>query len=143
MLKDFVPVLLFASFTSTVKDDVPEVVGVPEIAPVDAAKLNPAGRAPDVMLHEYGVDPPDAANVAEYAVLTVPLGSEVVVTVGGCGAASIVMLRALVAVCSGELESATLTVNDEAPAPVGVPVMSPAVESPSPAGSAPLAKDHE
>lgn len=143
MLKDCVPVLLFASFTCTVKDEVPEVVGVPAISPVDAVKLNPAGSEPDVTLHVYGVVPPDAVSVAEYAVLTVPLGSEVVVTVGGCGAAAIVMLSALVAVCSGELESAAFTVKDEAPACVGVPVMPPAAESPSPAGRAPLANDHE
>lgn len=46
-------------------DEVPDAVGVPEIAPDDAVRLNPAGSEPDVMLHVYGVVPPDAASVDE------------------------------------------------------------------------------
>jgi hypothetical protein len=38
------------SVTFTVKLKVPEAVGVPEIRPVDAAKLNPAGSEPALML---------------------------------------------------------------------------------------------
>jgi hypothetical protein len=48
----------------TVKEEVPAVVGVPEITPVEAFKLNPAGNEPVVMLHVYGEVPPEAANVA-------------------------------------------------------------------------------
>ena len=38
------------SVTCTVKPNVPAVVGVPEIAPVLAAKLNPVGSEPALML---------------------------------------------------------------------------------------------
>jgi hypothetical protein len=34
----------------TVKEEVPAVVGVPEITPVEAFKLNPAGNEPVVIL---------------------------------------------------------------------------------------------
>jgi hypothetical protein len=46
MLKAFVPVLFAESVTCTVNDAVPEVVGVPEITPVDAPRVMPAGRVP-------------------------------------------------------------------------------------------------
>jgi hypothetical protein len=51
--------------TFTVKLNVPEEVGVPEIAPVEAVKVNPAGNAPALMLQLYGVVPPLAAKVVE------------------------------------------------------------------------------
>jgi hypothetical protein len=38
------------SRTCTVNEEVPAVVGVPEITPVEAFKLNPAGSAPTEML---------------------------------------------------------------------------------------------
>ena len=87
MLKVLVPVLLAASFTCTVNDTVPAVVGVPEITPVDATKFNPAGNVPALTLQLYGVVPPLACSVVEYAVPAGPPGNDVVVTVGGCGAA--------------------------------------------------------
>jgi len=46
MLKALVAVLLAASVTWTVNEAVPAVVGVPEITPVDAARVSPAGKAP-------------------------------------------------------------------------------------------------
>jgi hypothetical protein len=55
--------------------NVPAVVGVPEITPVDAARLNPAGSVPELTLQLYGVVPPLAANVVVYAVPTVLPGS--------------------------------------------------------------------
>ena len=67
MLRAFVAVCavgVVESVTFTVKLLVPAAVGVPEIAPVDAFRVKPAGRAPVTMLHEYGVLPPFAANVA-------------------------------------------------------------------------------
>jgi hypothetical protein len=42
----------------------PELVGVPDIKPVDAAKLNPAGSVPELRLQLYGIVPPVAASVA-------------------------------------------------------------------------------
>jgi hypothetical protein len=44
---------------------VPAPVGVPEIAPVVAFSVSPAGRLPVVIAQEYGVTPPVAANVVE------------------------------------------------------------------------------
>jgi hypothetical protein len=52
------------SVTVTVKFDVPAVVGVPEIAPVELFKDSPAGKLPVVTDQEYGETPPAACNVA-------------------------------------------------------------------------------
>ena len=123
MLKAFVPVLFAASFTCTVNDTVPAVVGVPEITPVDATRLNPAGNVPALTLQLYGVVPPLACSVVEYAVPAVPPGSDVVVTVGGCAAAATAMLNAFVPVLFAA--SVTCTVNDAVPAVVGVPEITP------------------
>ena len=65
MLSDFVAVPLLASVTLTVNEEVPDAVGVPEIAPVEALSVSPAGSEPLLTLHEYGVAPPVACNVAE------------------------------------------------------------------------------
>jgi hypothetical protein len=43
---DFFAVLLLASVTSAVKVDVPDELGLPEMAPDDALRLNPAGKEP-------------------------------------------------------------------------------------------------
>jgi hypothetical protein len=51
------------SVTLTVKLNVPAVVGVPEIVPLAAASVRPAGNVPELMLQLYGVVPPLAANV--------------------------------------------------------------------------------
>jgi len=52
------------STTPRVKVDDPTVVGVPEIVP-PLLKLKPTGKLPERTLHEYGVTPPVALNVAE------------------------------------------------------------------------------
>ena len=113
MLNAFVPVLFAASVTCTVNDAVPAVVGVPEITPVDATRLNPAGNVPALTLQLYGVVPPLACSVVEYAVPAVPPGSDVVVTVGGCAAAATAILNAFVPVLFAA--SVTCTVNDASP----------------------------
>jgi ferredoxin len=64
-----------------------------------------------------------------------------VVICTGLTDAAIVMLRFAVAVCAGELESATRTVNDTVPDAVGVPVIWPAAFKLNPAGNAPPDKD--
>jgi hypothetical protein len=53
------------SVTVTVKLVVPVKlpVGVPEITPLDAFKLSPAGRLPVVTAQEYAVIPPVACRV--------------------------------------------------------------------------------
>jgi hypothetical protein len=65
ILNAFVPVLFAASVTCTVNETVPAVVGVPEITPVVATRLNPAGSAPALRLQLYGVVPPLACSVVE------------------------------------------------------------------------------
>ena len=65
ILSDFVAVLLLASVTLTVNGDVPDAVGVPEIAPIEAFSVSPAGSEPLLTDHEYGVVPPLACSVAE------------------------------------------------------------------------------
>ena len=62
------------SVTCTVNLDWPAPVGVPLIVPF-LLKPRPAGNAPEVTVHEYGVVPPVAVSVVEYGVPTVPLGS--------------------------------------------------------------------
>ena len=123
MLKAFVPVLFAASFTCTVNDTVPVVVGVPEITPVDATRLNPVGNEPELIDQVYGAVPPLACSVVEYAVPTVPLGNDVVVTVGGCTVAATAMLKAFAPVLFAA--SVTCTVNDTVPVVVGVPEITP------------------
>ena len=52
------------SLAWTVKSLVPEAVGVPLIAPVEASRLNPAGRLPPLIDHVYGAVPPVPETVA-------------------------------------------------------------------------------
>jgi hypothetical protein len=67
------------SATEIVKVDVPVAVGVPEITPVAAFRVRPAGRVPAEIDHVYGIEPPVAARVWLYATPTVAEGSEAVV----------------------------------------------------------------
>jgi len=59
------------SVTLAVKEYVPAVAGVPWITPV-LPRLRPPGKVPPLTLQVYGVLPPVAVSVAEYAVPTVP-----------------------------------------------------------------------
>ena len=52
------------SLTEAVKLNEPLAVGVPEIAPVPALRLTPAGNAPAEIDHVYGVTPPLACSAA-------------------------------------------------------------------------------
>lgn len=68
MLKAFVAVCAegeVESVTLAVKLNEPDVVGVPEIVPVAAAKASPPGNAPELMLQLYGVVPPVAWIIVE------------------------------------------------------------------------------
>ena len=53
---------LDASLTVTVMGKLPFAVGVPEMRPVLAARLSPAGRLPEVIDQLYGAVPPVAAR---------------------------------------------------------------------------------
>ena len=85
--------------------------------------------------------PPDAVNVAEYAVPTSPFGSDVLVMVSVLEA--IVSVTAADALCAGLPESVTVKVSGALDTTaVGVPVMAPvAVFSDNPAGKVPLVSD--
>jgi hypothetical protein len=75
-----------------------------------------------------------------YAEFCVPSGNDVVVMVGGTGAALTVMLSASVARCP--LASVTRTVKLLVPVPLGVPEITPVlVASASPAGRLPKLSD--
>jgi hypothetical protein len=124
--------------TWTVKFDVPAAVGVPLITPVEAFRLNPAGRVPAETDQLYGVVPPVAVIVWLYAVPTVPAGSGLAVEIVGAATGLTVREKAFVAVPP----PVTWTVKLKAPAVVGVPPITP-VEAfrLSPAGSAPAEID--
>jgi len=73
------------SVTCTTNVLVPnEPVGVPVIVPFEFS-VNPLGRLPELgtVAHVYGITPPVAASVCEYATVSCPLGSEVVVMLSG------------------------------------------------------------
>ena len=86
--------------------------------------------------------PPVAANVAEYAVFVCPPASEEVEICTGVAAAAIVMLKLPDPLSAGELESLTLTVNEDVPGVVGVPLICPELLSVKPAGREPELTDH-
>ena len=147
MLNDCVAVCAVGaveSVTFAVKLNVPAAVGVPEIVPLAAASVRPAGNAPELMLQLYGVVPPLAAKVVVYAVPTCAEGTELVVICTGVTAAATVMLNACVAVCAvGAVESVTLAVKLNVPAVVGVPEIVPVVPfNVNPAGRVPVVVDH-
>lgn len=130
------------SVTCTVKLDGPALVGVPLIVP-PLLKLRPAGNAPEVTVQEYGVVPPVAARVNEYAVPTIPFGTEAVVIVSGNAPELMLIENRLVAFCIGEEESVTCTVKLDCPALVGVPLIVPFLLKPRPAGNDPEVTVHE
>jgi len=75
MLNALAEALWSASSTCTVNDAVPAAVGAPEITPEEAARVTPTGSEPEMTLQVYGVVPPLACSVAEYAVPTLPPAS--------------------------------------------------------------------
>src|SRR3954453_18581907 len=70
-VKDALAVADAASGAVTVTLEVPAVVGVPEMTPLDALRDRPAGSPVAVQL--YGVVPPDALSVNDTPVPTVPV----------------------------------------------------------------------
>jgi len=78
------------SLTVAVKLVVPVADGIPEMMPVVAASVRPAGRLPTLIDHVYAGVPPLACSVAEYVVPSVPDGrlDVVIVKVGTVTAAA-------------------------------------------------------
>lgn len=107
----------------------------PPITPL-ASNVKPPGSLPETIDQEYGSIPPDAVNAAEYGTPTIAVGSDVVVIVSV--PAITVSESDACAVCTGELESVTETLNVTGPpASIGVPDTVPSVPNVIPDGSAP------
>lgn len=137
-LRDLVEVPPPASLTRAVNENVPAVLGVPEMTP-EGFIDRPFGRLPDSFNHVYDGVPPAAFREAEYTTPTVPLGSAPVVTESA--GEPIVMVSPLVA---AELpESVTVAVKVNCPAPVGVPDIDPFGAIDKPPGKLPEARDHK
>jgi hypothetical protein len=60
--------------TCTESEDCPVCVGVPEITPVEAARLRPRGSWPEANFQAYGLMPPWASKAAEYGAWTTAAG---------------------------------------------------------------------
>jgi hypothetical protein len=135
------------SVTVTVKLEVPAVVGVPDITPVEALRIRPAGKLPVVTAHEYGVMPPVACKVAPaYTELTTPTASELEVVVTLSGPTEIAILKLALAIFAvGVSESVAVTVKLKVPTnvPVGVPEITPVKAfNDKPTGRLPVVTDH-
>jgi hypothetical protein len=118
--------------------EVPVAVGVPEIIPVVAARLNPAGRVPAVIDQVYAGVPPVAVMGFEYAVPTLPDASvALIVNVGGAVVVTAIESEADL-VCAGLSASVTVAVKLAVPVAVGVPEITPVADaSVRPAGRLP------
>jgi hypothetical protein len=127
------------SLTATVKVAVPVAVGVPEITPAFES-VNPAGKLPDASDHVYPGVPPVALSVALYELPFFPTAR--LVDVIDSPEAEIVSDSCADAVSAGDALSVTATVKVAVPLAVGVPEITPALESVSPAGKLPDASDH-
>ncbi len=121
----------------------PAWLGVPVNAPLEEFNDSPAGRDdPAASDQLYGVLPPVAATVAEYAVPTCPLGNTAVV-IDTVEVADTTKPSALVAVCTVVPGSLTCAVKEKVPDWDGVPLSWPVEEfRVSPEGREPAATDH-
>ena len=129
------------SFTPTVNVAVPLAVGVPEITPpLDI--VSPAGRFPDTIDHAYPGVPPLALSVVLYELPGCAAPKLVDVIVNVAAAVLTAIDSCADAVCAGDAVSFTPTVNVAVPFAVGVPEITPALESDSPAGRLPDVTDH-
>ena len=130
MLNERLVVFPLESVTVALKLDVPGLVGVPDITPVELFSDRPEGR--DVTDHVYGGIPPVACSVPLNGLFTVTLLCVIPVIVS---AFITVIDSACVSVAL--LKSLTWTVNDDVPAVVGVPLIAPPLFIVNPAGSEP------
>jgi hypothetical protein len=130
------------SCTATVNVAVPLAVGVPEITPALESD-RPAGRLPEASNHEYPGVPPVALSVALYELplFAAPRLVDVIVSLLGAAAFTVIDSEAD-CICAGDPLSCTVTVNVAVPLAVGVPEITPALDSAKPAGSFPEAIDH-
>src|SRR3990172_2224858 len=81
--RDLLAIVVFASVTWIAKSNVQKIEGIPEISPVDLFKVNPSGKAPEIIDQLYGAAPPRAFTVWLYEVSTVPQVSASVFILSG------------------------------------------------------------
>src|ERR1700732_3587096 len=113
------------SLTVAVKLDVPLVVGVPEMIPVVAAKVSPAGRLPEGIGQGLAGVPPGADMGLEYAVFTVPAGSEAEIVNAPADWPATTSESVTDLVRAGVPPSVTVTAKFVVPVAVGVPEIKP------------------
>jgi hypothetical protein len=82
ILRGWVSMVPSTSCTATVNEEAPVRVGVPLMTPAPL-NVRPAGSVPTETDHVYGVVPPIAARVCEYAAPAVAAGKAVVVILSG------------------------------------------------------------
>ena len=122
----------------TVKVNVPATVGVPEITPVVALRVNPSGKSPEETSQVIGAVPV-AARVVLYDTPVAPLGKVVVVITGGAASISI---ESIASSYPPPLVARMVKVN--VPTVVGFPEMTPLFRLiVNPSGKAPLSTLHE
>lgn len=121
VLAEPVRVGLPLSVTVVVKLYVPVADGVPEIMPVVAARVSPAGRLPAVIDQVYDGVPPLAVIELEYAVPTVAEGKVAFTVSDGRGGGATASDSGTEVVCAGLPESVTVAVKLADPVVVGVP----------------------
>jgi hypothetical protein len=138
---DFVCMGLDESVTLKVRLAVPTAVGVPEMVPVAAARLRPAGSVPLVRDQVYGVVPPVALSELLNDRFAMPPAKLVVLIASGT-AAVIERARTAVVVWAGEPASLTVTPILKLPLAVGVPEIRPVDARVSPVGRVPEVIDH-
>ena len=137
IVEDDVPVCggVEESVAFNVKLKLPTADGVPVSAPEEAFSVRPVGREPESTLQVIGDTAPAAATDALYAAPDTASGSVLPVM---CKPVATVSASEAVAVCAGEEESATCTVNEALAAAVGTPETVPvAAFKVRPVGSAP------
>ncbi len=129
------PVQPLASVAVIVDVNMPAVVGVPEMVPLMVSDI-PGASSPAVMLKVYGACPPLAVMILLYATPSVPFGRGGGERVMGGQAGSLITL---VYACNPvqPLASVAVTVKVNVPATLGVPDMSPLLESDIPGASSP------
>jgi hypothetical protein len=131
--------LAFAASTTRAEIlNAPARVGVPLNDP-PALSATPSGRLPDSIVHVYGAVPPAAESDPEYAVPTIPAGSEFVLMLNA--GAVIPMLNDFATLAFDA--SVTRTENVKLPARVGVPEIVPPAVRARPSGRLPESTDHE
>lgn len=72
----WLPVHSLSSVAVTVKLNIPDAVGVPEISPVDKLRFKPPGSEPVVTAKVYGLVPPLAETVWLYDMPTTASGKD-------------------------------------------------------------------